>query len=145
MYTVEQILNEKGGQVWTIGPDQTVYEALGLMAQHSLGALVVTENGQVIGMLSERDYARKIILLGRSSSSTQVREIMSAPVFTITADWDVERCMRAMTDRRVRHLPVVQDGALRGIISIGDIVKAIITSQQTVIDQLSQYMQIKMP
>ena len=124
MHTVQEILREKGDRVWTIGPQETVLEGLRAMAEHSVGALVVTERKEVVGILSERDYARKIILLGRTSAGTTVGEIMSSPVISAAPDWDVEDCMRVMTENRIRHLPVLERGELRGIVSIGDVVKA---------------------
>ena len=142
MHTVQEILREKGDRVWTIGPQETVLEGLRAMAEHSVGALVVTERKEVVGILSERDYARKIILLGRTSAGTTVGEIMSSPVISAAPDWDVEDCMRVMTENRIRHLPVLERGELRGIVSIGDVVKTIITHQHFVIEQLSRYMQV---
>ena len=143
MHTVRQILHEKGNRVWTIAPDETVFEAVRRMAEHGIGALVVVERGELSGIVSERDYARKIILKGRASPSTHVFEIMSSPVVTADMDWEVERCMREMTERRIRHLPVVEHGRLAGMVSIGDVVKAIISDQRFMIAQLEQYIQAK--
>ncbi|MCW8132953.1 MAG: CBS domain-containing protein [Planctomycetota bacterium] len=142
MPTVSSMLENKGRHVWTIGPDQTVFDALLDMAEHGVGALVVVEHDQVVGILSERDYARKIILFNRTSRTTLVREIMTAPVVTCGLDWDAQRCMRVMTERRFRHLPVLEDGRLAGIVSIGDVVKSIIQDQQFTIEQLAAYMQM---
>ena len=139
MTTVHQLLASKGSEVVGIGPDATVYEALRLMGEHNIGALVVVEGGRLIGILSERDYARKVILKGKRSRETAVSEIMTpAPVTVQLAD-SVETCMQLMTERRVRHLPVLQDGRLAGIVSIGDAVKAIMAQQAFMIEQLEQY------
>lgn len=140
MKTVRQLLASKGTGVHTIGPDATVYEALEKMAEHDVGALVVLdESGEVIGLMSERDYARKVILVGRASRDMKVREIMSPDPQTITSEQDVQACMEAMTDRRFRHLPVVENGQLSGIISIGDVVKAIMEEQRETIEELEHY------
>jgi len=141
MHLVRHILKEKGQQVWTIGSDETVYEAVRRMAEHGIGALVVVDRGTLTGILSERDYARKVILKGRASPSTHVFEIMSAPVITAALDWEVERCMRVMTEKRIRHLPVVDKTRLLGMVSIGDVVKAIMADQKDTIAQLKQYIQ----
>ena len=137
---VSVILQQKGGQVWSIAPDATVYDALVLMAREEIGALLVMDGARVVGVLSERDYARKIILKARSSKETHVNEIMKSPPITISDDCSVSEAMRIMTEHRIRHLPVVDtSGALLGMISIGDLVKWIITSQQQTIDQLHSY------
>jgi CBS domain-containing protein len=137
---VSSILAEKGGEVFSIGPSATVYAALELMAAKGVGALLVMENNRIIGVLSERDYARKIILKGRSSKDTKVSEIMISPALTISPDCSASEAMQMMTDHRIRHLPVVVgSGAVVGIVSIGDLVKWIITSQQETIDQLHSY------
>ncbi len=139
MLTVRQLLGRKGYAVHTIGPDATVLEALEQMAEHDVGALVVVGDGNVIGLVSERDYARKVILKGRFSKDTPVREIMSHHVFSVTSQETVAGCMALMTERRIRHLPVLENGQLAGIISIGDVVKVIIEDQQFTIEQLETY------
>ncbi|HEX4164072.1 MAG TPA: CBS domain-containing protein [Bryobacteraceae bacterium] len=137
---VSAILQQKGGEIWTIGPGETVYDALALMASKQVGALLVTEGAELVGVLSERDYARKIILKGRSSKETKVREIMASPAVTIPMDCSVDQAMRIMTEHRVRHLPVINKaGGLAGLVSIGDLVKWIITSQEETIQQLHSY------
>lgn len=137
--TVGQLLDAKGTEVWTIGPDATVYEALRLLADKNIGALVVVEGGRVCGIISERDYARKITLLERDSRHTQVSEIMTADVKTITRDRTVSECMTTITEEHIRHLPVVERDELVGLISVGDIVKAVIAEQAFLIKQLEQY------
>ena len=144
MATVGKILEAKGSEVFSIGPEESVYHALEVMDEKGVGALAVMDRGRLIGMMSERSYARKVILKGRSSKNTKVRDIMSSPVITASLDWDIDECMRVMTQRHIRHLPVVEDGQLRGIISIGDVVKAIISHQQSTIESLSDYMQIRL-
>ena len=139
MIRVEQILKEKGSQVWTVPPDATVFDALKLMAEKGVGALIVTKKDEIVGMISERDYARKIILQGKGSKDTLVREIMSAQVYGIRLDTTTEECMTIMTEKRLRHLPVCEDGKLVGIVSIGDIVKSIIAQQKITIDHLENY------
>lgn len=139
MQTVQQLLDEKGHEVWSIPPDALVYDAVALMADKEIGSLIVIESARVIGLVSERDYARKIILKGRSSRETQVRDIMTTRVVYAHLEQTVEECMAVLTDQRVRHLPVMEKGRLVGIISIGDLVKAIITEQKFIIDQLVHY------
>lgn len=139
MQTVQQILNTKGTAVWSIAPDDTVFAALKLMGEKEIGALTVVEHGQLVGIISERDYARKVILKGRTSRDTLVKEIMSTPVITAHFQQTVEECMQVMTEKRIRHLPVLDDGRLVGIISIGDLVKAVIAEQQFLIEQLEGY------
>lgn len=141
MKTVTQLLKLKATQhqVHTIGPDQMVLEALRVMAEKNVGALPVLENGQVVGVISERDYARKIVLQGRSSVGTPVRDIMSAPVVTVDSRQSIEACMGIMTDSHLRHLPVVENGELLGLLSIGDLVKEAIAEQADLIRQLEQY------
>ncbi len=136
MYTVRQVLQNKSKQVWTTHPDISIYEALQLMSDKDVGALVVLEAGQLVGIFSERDYARKFILEEKSTKETRVGELMSASVITVRPGLSIGACMALMTERHVRHLPVVEAGELVGIISIGDVVKAIIEEQQHVIDQL---------
>ena len=139
MITVMQILQEKGDEVWTIGPQVTVFDALKLMAEKEIGALMVVEAGQVVGIFSERDYARKVILKGRSSKDTPVRKIMTERVITVDPATTVEVCMGLMTDRRIRHLPVMEGDRLIGVISIGDVVKAIVSEQTYLIEHLENY------
>ena len=137
--TVRDILTRKGKQVWSIRPDATVFDALKLMSEKNLGALLVMESGQLLGVMSERDYARKIVLVGKSSKETLVREIMSADLVCVTPQSTIDECMRLMTDKRMRHLPVVQNDQVVGVISIGDLVNWIISAQQVALDQLEGY------
>ncbi len=137
--TVANLLAGKGTAVWAIDVDATVYEALQLMAEKNLGALVVLEDGKLTGIVSERDYARKVILLDRGSRETKVREIMTSDLITISPTDSVADCMELMTEHRVRHLPVVEDGTLGGVVSIGDVVKGFIAEQEALILQLEQY------
>lgn len=140
MTNVAQVLHEKREHiVYTISPDATVLEAITLMADKGIGALVVVENDAVAGILSERDYMRKITLMERSSDNTLVSEIMTAKVFTVDKSFSVEDCLQLMTDRHLRHLPVVENGKLQGLISIGDLVKAAMEDQRQLIEQLKQY------
>ncbi|RIK44943.1 MAG: histidine kinase [Chloroflexi bacterium] len=139
MKTVKDVLDGKGYQVYSIAPTATVYEALKLMGEKEVGALAVTEGERLVGIVSERDYARKVILRGRTSRDTLVREIMTGAVITTRLDQTVEECMALMTDRRIRHLPVVEAGKMIGMISIGDLVKSIIAEQQFIIEQLETY------
>lgn len=139
MITVRHLLDRKGRAVYAIGPEDPVLEAIQLMADHHIGALVVLRNGELAGILSERDYARKVILMGRSSDETPAWQIMSSPVHTVSADGTLEECMRLMTEKRIRHLPVVEAGRVVGMISIGDLVKAVIEEQQRTIEQLESY------
>ncbi|MFF7863658.1 MULTISPECIES: CBS domain-containing protein [unclassified Pseudomonas] len=141
MKTVEQILKTKSQHqtVYTIGPDDSVLDALKMLAEKNVGALPVVEGNQVVGIVSERDYARKLVLKGRSSAATPVREIMSAPVVTVEPKQKLDFCMNLMTDRHLRHLPVVDNGKLLGLLSIGDLVKETITEQASLILQLEQY------
>lgn len=139
MTRVSYLLAFKNKAVWTITQEQPVLEAIRMMADKRIGALPVMRDQELIGIVSERDYARKVILLGRSSSDTPVREIMSSPVTTVSPDEDVQRCMELMTELRIRHLPVVEKNRLVGMISIGDLVKAVIEEQQQTITQLERY------
>ncbi|MCC7174445.1 MAG: CBS domain-containing protein [Bryobacterales bacterium] len=143
--TVRSILETKGRTVWTVGPDETVYRVLALMSEKGVGAVVVVSEGQPLGMFSERDYARKVILHGKSSLDTLVREIMSSPIVTVPPEETVEECMRIMTRNRIRHLPVLESGRLAGVISIGDLVNSIISVQAATIQQLSSYIAGKYP
>jgi CBS domain-containing protein len=141
MTTIAQLLREKGQAVFSIGPDETVYNALQKMAEANVGCLVVLADGKLVGIVSERDYARNVVLKGRASPTTHVREIMNTAVLYAKPDQTVEECMAVMTDRRVRHLPVVDQGQLIGVISIGDLVKSIISDQKFIIDQLEHFIQ----
>lgn len=137
--TVGHLLEAKGTDVWSIGPDATVFEALERLAERNVGALVVVDDGKVCGIMSERDYARKIILLDRHSRDTLVREIMTAKVTTVTRADTVSECMELMTGHHIRHLPVVEEGRLIGLISVGDVVKAMMAEQEFLIQQLERY------
>jgi CBS domain-containing protein len=139
MVTVRQILKNKGSQVWSVEPAAMVYSALQLMAEKEIGALLVLAEGKLVGIFSERDYARKVILHGKTSAETQVSEVMSPDVVTVGAEQSIAECMALMTEKRFRHLPVVEGGQILGVISIGDVVKAIISDQQFVIEQLESY------
>ena len=139
MLQVKHLLEDKGGEVFGIAPDEPVLAAIRSMAERHVGALVVLRGGELVGIVSERDYARKVILRGRSSSDTPVRDIMTSPVVTIGPADSIETCMRLCTDRRVRHLPVVDDGKVVGVLSIGDFVKAVISEQGAQIEQLQRY------
>ena len=137
--TVKYLLQKKGHNIWSTGPDATVYQALQLMAEKDVGALLVFEGDQLVGIFSERDYARKVILQGKSAHETLVREIMTGQVVYIQASQTVAECMALMTDKRIRHLPVVKADDVIGVISIGDVVKEIISEQEFVIEQLENY------
>lgn len=139
MKSVRQVLEDKGYAVETIAPQASVYEALQKMANRELGALVVFEEGEICGLLSERDYARKLVLQGKSSKDTPVQEVMTRRVITVEPQQTVEACMVLMTDKHIRHLPVIEDGRLIGIVSIGDIVKAVIEAQRLTIEELETY------
>ena len=143
MRSVKDILQEKGTQVYAVSPDAKVYEALQIMADKNVGALMVIEGETAVGLISERDYARKIVLKGKLSRDVPVREIMTADMVRIGPHDDVEFCMELMTDKRVRHLPVFDNDRLLGIISIGDIVKAIIEHKEEIIEQLENYIKGK--
>jgi CBS domain-containing protein len=137
--TVRDILQVKGADVWRIPFEATVLDALRLMAEKQVGALVVVDGTKPVGVISERDYARKVILHGRASPTTLVKEIMTSPVVFTHPDQPIEECMAIMTDKRIRHLPVMDEGKLAGIISIGDLVKTIIAEQKFTIEQLERY------
>ncbi|HRF83758.1 MAG: CBS domain-containing protein [Xanthomonadales bacterium] len=139
MRTVRQLLADKPAEVHAVAPEAPVIEAIRLMADKSVGALVVLRGGALAGILSERDYARKVVLQGRSSADTPVSAIMTAEVLTVAPDTSVPACMRKMTERRIRHLPVVEDGRVVGVISIGDLVKAVMADQQEQLEQLQRY------
>jgi CBS domain-containing protein len=139
MTIVRQLLDRKGRALFSVEPDTPVLEAIRAMATHQVGALLVMSQGALRGIVSERDYARKVILLGRASADTPVRDIMSSPVVTVQPDTTVQACMQLMTDRHVRHLPVTDGGKVVGMVSIGDLVKAVIAEQQQQIEQLESY------
>ncbi|AMU97743.1 CBS domain-containing protein [Xanthomonas citri] len=139
MQTVRQLLGTKQVEVFAVAADAAVIEAIRLMAEKAVGAVLVMEGPRLVGIVSERDYARKVVLRDRSSSTTSVAEIMSAEVVTVSPSDTVERCMQLMTDGRFRHLPVVENGRVQGVISIGDLVKAVIEAQRQDIDQLQRY------
>ena len=139
MIAVRDILQRKGNQVWSVAPDSTVYDALMLMAEQNVGALLVLDREKIVGIFSERDYARKIILKGKASKETSVDEIMTSEVTTVHPGQSVEECMALMTDKRIRHLPVLEGEKLAGLISIGDVVKAIISDREFIIKQLEGY------
>jgi CBS domain-containing protein len=141
MTMLTQLLDTKGHRVQFIAPGASVLEAIRQMAENHIGALMVMEEGRLVGVLSERDYARKVVLMNRASDSTQVREIMSAPVVTIGAQGTVDDAMRLMTERRIRHLPVLRGEAVIGVVSIGDLVKAVLQEQQHTINDLRSYIQ----
>lgn len=143
--TIRNILQAKGSEVWWLPPEATVYEAIALMAEKRIGSVLICREGRPVGIVTERDYARKVILMGRSSKETRVEEIMSSPLITVTPDHTVDECMRIMTEKRVRHLPVLEGERVVGMISIGDLVKAIISAQAQTIRQLSDYISGKYP
>jgi CBS domain-containing protein len=139
MANVKQLLEGKGAAIFSVAPEDPVLEAIRLMADQRVGALLVMKGDELVGIVSERDYARKVILLGRSSSSTPVWQIMTSPVHTVSPDHTVQDCMRLMTEQRIRHLPVTDQGRVVGVVSIGDLVKAVIEDQQHTIEQLESY------
>jgi len=137
--TISEILSQKGSQVWTVSPDTMVFDAIQLMADKNIGALLVTDHNRLLGILSERDYTRKIALKGKSSKQTPVSEIISGKVISVSPSHTVEDCMRLMTDHRVRHLPVLSGDKILGVVSIGDLVNWTISAQTTAIHQLQTY------
>lgn len=139
MDTVQKLLDGKGYDIWSIGPDASVYEAIEMMANKSCGALLVMNGSALVGIISERDYARKVILDGHSSKKMRVSEIMSTSVVTVETSHKVDQCLSVMTEKRIRHLPVVDGKKVVGMVSIGDLVKAIIANQEFLIAQLEQY------
>jgi CBS domain-containing protein len=139
MAIASQLLKHKGGVIHSVAPDAPVLEAIRLMAEHGVGALLVMQGAALLGVVSERDYARKVILKGRSSNETPVRQIMSSPVLTVRAEQSVHDCMRVMSEKRIRHLPVVDDNGVIGVLSIGDLVRAVLEEQQRTIAELEQY------
>jgi CBS domain-containing protein len=139
MNTVDQLLKGKNRRLLSIAPGATVFEALKLMAEHDVGALVVLEGDRLVGIFSERDYARKVVLFGKFSKETAVRDIMTPRVLCVRPDQTVDQCMALMTEHRVRHLPVVDAGRITGVVSIGDVVKDLLSEQQVIISQLESY------
>ena len=139
MKTLKQLLEAKGRDVYSIAPDALVFDALRLMADKGVGALIVMEGGRIAGILSERDYARKVILHGKSSHDIQVRDIMTGKIITVHPGQTVEECMALMTEKRIRHLPVTEGERLIGVLSIGDLVKEVIAEQRQTIEQLESY------
>jgi len=137
--TINEILSQKGTNVWAISPDATVFEAVQMMTDKNVGALLVTEHGKLVGIISERDYTRKVVVKGKSSKTTPVKDILSSQVIHVTPAHTVEECMRLMTDHHFRHLPVLDGDKIAGIISIGDLVNWIISAQHTTISQLQTY------
>ncbi len=137
--TIGDILEVKGNQAWSVSPGATVLEAIQTMAEKNVGALLVTDGEKLVGIISERDYTRKVALKGKASRDTAVREILSEDVVHVTPAHTVEECMRLMTGRRIRHLPVLREGKIAGVVSIGDLVNAIISNQSTTIQQLQTY------
>lgn len=140
MQLVSHILKAKGFDIWSISPDATVYTALELMSAENVGALVVIEDGMMVGIVSERDYARKVALKGKLSITARVREIMSTRVITAYPGQSIAECMKLMNERHIRHLPVVQEGELIGVLSIGDVIKALLSDKDRTIEQLENYM-----
>jgi CBS domain-containing protein len=139
MKTVRDLLKQKGSTVWSVAPDCTVYAALQLMAEKNIGALLVLEADRPVGIFSERDYARQVILKGKASKDTPVREVMTSRVVFVRLEQNIEECMALMTDKRFRHLPVLEEGQLAGLLSIGDVVKAVISEKDFLIEQLANY------
>ncbi len=137
--TIETILANKSGEIWSVTPDATVYDAIAMMAEKNVGALLVMEEDTLAGIISERDYSRKVMLKGKTSRNSYVREIMTTELTTAHPRETVEECLRFMTDKHIRHLPVVADGELRGVISIGDLVKQVISAQSATLEQLKDY------
>jgi CBS domain-containing protein len=139
METARDILRVKGYNVWSVAPDTTVLEALELMAAKNVGAVLVLEDDRLVGIMSERDYARKVILLGKTSKDTRVSEIMTSRVLYVSADQTIQECLALMTEKRIRHLPVMEGDRVIGVVSIGDVGRAIIADQQFMLDQLEHY------
>ena len=143
--TVRSVIKQKGQDIWFVSPNVWVYDAIETMAEKHVGALLVIAEGKLVGVISERDYTRKVILQGKSSKQTQVKEIMTSPVIFAVPEHTVEDCMRIMTEKHIRHLPVVEDGNILGVVSIGDLVKWMISAQQQTISHLHNYITSKYP
>jgi CBS domain-containing protein len=143
--TIGAVLKRKGSQIWFVTPDKTVYEAIERMADKAVGALLVISEGKLVGVISERDYARKVILKGRSSRTTLVKEIMTSSVISVTSGQTVDECMDIMTRNRIRHLPIIEDEKVLGVISIGDLVKWIVSEQEETIEHLQNYISSRYP
>jgi CBS domain-containing protein len=143
--TVRLVLKQKGQIVWSVSPEDCVYDAIEIMANKHVGALMVVSEGKLVGVVSERDYARKVILQGKSSKQTLVKEIMTSPAIFLTPEQTVEDGMRVMTDKHIRHLPIVENGEVLGVVSIGDLVKWVISAQQQTISQLHSYITSSYP
>jgi|SRR5271163_577717 len=143
--TVGSVLNRKGSVVWFVSPDETVYDAIEKMADKGVGALLVMSGGKLVGIFSERDYARKVILKGRASRTTLVKEIMTSPVICETADKAVDECMGLMTRNRIRHLPIMENDRVLGVVSMGDLVKWVVSEQEETIEYLHNYISAKYP
>jgi CBS domain-containing protein len=137
--TIESILNQKPAEIWSVSPDATVYDAVALMAEKNVGAVLVVKEGQLVGIISERDYTRKVMLRGKRSRETLVNEIMSSNLTTVDPAQSVDDCLHFMTEKRIRHLPVVKDGRICGVVSIGDLVKYVLSVQSATLDHLERY------
>lgn len=145
MTTIRQLLATKGNSVWSISPEATVYDALSLLAEKNIGALLVLQDGEIAGIVSERDYARKVVLRGKASMKTPVSEIMTSEVVTVRPELGIRDALALMTERHIRHLPVVEGSKVIGFVSIGDLVKSIIADQELLINQLEQYISSSHP